>query len=81
MAATRTTYRVTTVHPAGYMDDTHELTVTTTKNHQTNRYVKSVSGKGFGCSRDYQTPSDAVAISNLLAENGMRAVQSVKVKS
>lgn len=79
MKTIRTTYRITTDHPNGYRDGEHEVTVTTIKNNQTNRYVKSVSGGGFGCSRDYETPSDMVAIANLLTENGMRMLKMVKV--
>lgn len=75
----RTNYKIETVHPNGHRDGEHLVTVTTTKNHQTNRYTKSVSGGGFGCSRDYETPSDSVAINNLMVENGMRAVRMEKV--
>lgn len=71
----RTTYRITTVHPNGYRDGDHEVTVTTAHHRQTNRLQKCVSGGGFGCSRDCETPSDLVAINNLLAENGMRLVK------
>lgn len=76
----RTNYQIETVHPAGYRDGIHVVTVTTTKNHQNNRLVKCVSGGGFGCSRDYETPSDTVAIQNLLAENGMRMIRMKEVK-
>jgi hypothetical protein len=79
MKTQRQNYEIETVHPAGYRDGKHTVTVTTTKNHQTNRYVKCVSGGGFGCSRDYETPSDSIAINNLMMENGMRAIRIVKV--
>lgn len=79
MKTGRINYRITTVHPTGYRDGDHEVIVTTEKNHQNNRYQKHVSGGGFGCSRDYETFSDAVAIANLLAENGMRMVKMVKI--
>lgn len=75
---TRTTYTIETVHPTGYRDGIHVVTVTTTKNHRTSRLVKSVSGGGFGCSREYDTPSDTIAIQNLLAENGMQMIRMVK---
>lgn len=75
----RTKYKIETIHPNGYMNGEHEVEVTTSKNHQTNRYTKSVSGKGFGCSRDYETPIDSIAIQNLLAENGMRMVKIIKI--
>jgi hypothetical protein len=71
-------YFVTTEHPTGWMNGTHEVTVVTEKNHQTNRLQKSVRIPGLGCSCDYQTPLDLVAISNLLAENGMRMVKMVQ---
>lgn len=79
MTNARITYRITTEHPNGYRDGEHEVTVTTTKNHQTNRLQKCVSGGGFGCSREYETIYDTVAIQNLLAENGMRMTRMVRV--
>lgn len=66
------TYLVTTKHPAGYMDGTHELTVSINSNGT--RYVK---GKGFGCSRDYIADSDSRAIKTFLPEHGMTAVKIV----
>jgi len=80
MTMKRTDYRITTLHPNGFRDGEHVVTVTTSKNHQTNRLTKSVGGGGFGCSRDYETPLDIVAITNLAAENGMRVVRCVKVQ-
>lgn len=68
-------YRITTVHPTGYRDGEHTVEVRQNKDGVT-RYV---SGGGFGCSRDYWTPLNTVAIANLLAENGMRMVKCVKV--
>jgi hypothetical protein len=79
MKVTRTSYRITTVHPTGYRDGEHVVEVSTRKNFSTNRLEKNVSGGGFGCSRDYSTPSDTVAIQNLLAENGMRMIKMVKI--
>jgi len=48
-----------------------DVTVSVNRDGKT-RYV---TGAGLGCSRDYATPSDAVAVSNLLLENGMRVLK------
>lgn len=69
------TYKITTEHPTGYMNGEHIVTIVTGKNHQNNRYTKSVKIAGLGCSRDYETPSDTIAISNFLVENGMRMLK------
>lgn len=66
----RTDYRVTTKHPAGYRDGTHTLTVNL--NRDGTRYV---TGGGFGCSRDYNTFDDATAIRSLLREHMMTATE------
>ena len=73
---TRTTYSITTKHSNGYRDGVHEVNVTTD-----NKGLKSVSGGGFGCSRDYATDKDITAIKFLIAENGMTLVKSKKLKS
>lgn len=75
-----TTYRITTVHPTGYRDGEHEVRVVRNPVHDGIPESRYVTGGGFGCSRDYTTPSDTVAISNLLAEHGMRMVRMAKVK-
>jgi hypothetical protein len=70
-----TSYKITTKHPAGYRDGTHEVTVRVNANGT--RYV---SGGGFGCSRDYWAKTDKAAITSLLAENGMELVACKKSK-
>lgn len=68
-------YQIETRHPAGYMDGTHFVTVTTETNGS--RYV---DGRGFGCSRDYPVTSDKTAIVMLLRENGMSLLSIKKAK-
>lgn len=73
------TYQITTVHPTGYKDGNHTVKVyrcPIVDNAPESRYV---DGADFGCSRDYVTPSDTVAISNLLAEHGMRMAQMTRI--
>lgn len=73
------TYRITTVHPAGFKDGEHEVRVI--RNPVVDGFPESryVTGSTFGCSRDYVTPSDTVAIQNLLTEHNMRMTKMVKV--
>ena len=70
---TRKRYSVRTQHPTGYKDGWHEVTVTVPSWGQPygSRYV---DGAEVGCSRDYNTDSDRVAIQCLLRDLAMTLV-------
>ena len=69
----RKSYKVTTKHPNGYKDGEHVLDVAI--NSDGTRYV---TGRGWGCSRDYAVKTDREAIVCLLREN---AVDLMSIKS
>lgn len=71
----RKTYRVTTTHPTGYMDGTHDMDVTINPNGT--RYVKAT---GLGCSRDYSADSDTSALRQFLAEHAMTLVRKTSAR-
>lgn len=79
MTTTQTKYRILTERLRDGIKQSHDVTVSTRKNHSTNRITKSVDTAELGCSRDYQTFLDTVAVQNLLTEHGLRMTKMEKI--